>query len=190
MDNCYYFNLKNKELFEIENENDKGVLVKINKKRHRSKIGRTYQIIRYDKDIMCIDEYPTIGLYRSLICDLTGKKIVVFSPPKSIIIVNFSEKNDFENVTVEEFVEGTMINLFWEENLDDDEGHWEISTRSVVEANVKFYKESNTFRQMFFDAIEDLGINFDSLSKKYCYSLVLQHPKNRIVVPINETAIY
>lgn len=190
MDNCYCFNLTNKELFQIESDEDKNTLAKINKKRHRSEMGRTYQIIRYDKDIMCLDEYSTLGLYRSVVCDLTDKKVVVFSPPKSIDFVRFSEKNDFSDVVVEEFIEGTMINLFWEEGLDEKEGHWEISTRSVVEANAKFYKENDTFRKMFFDAIEELSIDYKSLPKKYCYSLVLQHPKNRIVVPIHKVEIY
>ena len=190
MSDCYCLNLKKDDLMAIEQDSDKGTLVKINKKRHRSKTGITYQIIRYDKDVMALDEYKTIGLYRSVVCDLLRKKVVVFSPPKSISHFDFCKEVDFKDVKVEEYVEGTMINLFWEEPYDEDEGRWEIATRSTVEADNKFYKESDTFRDMFFEATTALNIDFNELPKKYCYSLILQHPKNRIVVPIKEFAIY
>ena len=42
----------------------------------------------------------------------------------------FYNKYFTENVEITEFIEGTMINLFWEEKLGDNEGHWEITSKN------------------------------------------------------------
>ena len=186
MEYCYHLNLTKKQILDIDDEDDKGTLAKVKKKRYRNTNEVTYQVIRYDKDIMTRDEYKTIGLYRSVICDLKNNNIVIFSPPKSISEYSFKKQIDFKDVIVEEFVEGTMINLFWDKNVND----WEIATRSVIGAKNKFFNRELTFRDMFFDAKEKLNISFNELNKNFCYSLILQHPENRIVVPINECSIY
>ena len=46
-----------------------------------------------------------------------------------------------------------------------------------------------TYRYMFLDAMNHTGLEFDHLDKSCCYSFVLQHPKNRIVVPIVQPGI-
>ena len=43
---------------------------------------------------------------------------------------------------------------------------------------------------MFLDACNVNNLDFDQLDKKICYSFVLQHPKNRIVVPFTKMNIY
>jgi hypothetical protein len=85
-------------------------------------------------------------------------------------------------------IEGTMINLFYSNNI------WEIATKSTVGGNINFYKnyeESNkTFRSMFFEICEYIGFDFDILNKQYCYSFVMQHVDNRIVIPIDHNSLY
>ena len=51
-------------------------------------------------------------------------------------------------------------------------------------------KNSDTFRYMFLEACEHSNLEFDDLSKEFCYSFVLQHPNNRIVTPFNEMKLY
>ena len=43
---------------------------------------------------------------------------------------------------------------------------------------------------MFLEASNNANFEFDILDKTLCYSFVLQHPKNRIVVPFKETQLY
>ena len=174
-----------------ENSNENPLLLKLNKKRVRSKTGTTYQIIRYDKDFLSNDLYLDLGIFRSLILNLDTKKVAVMAPPKSLQLENKSFTDlEFKDIQIQEFVEGTMINVFW----DDSNNSWEIATRSSIGANVKFYqgKDAKTFKQMFEETIQSIGENslFDKLDKNLMYSFVIQHPENRIVTPFSEPNLY
>jgi len=76
-----------------------------------------------------------------------------------------------------------MINMFYDNK-------WKIATRSNIGCDIRFNHDVElTFRDMFLEAFTNKGLEFDMFSKKYSYSFVLQHPKNRIVVPFNKTNI-
>jgi hypothetical protein len=94
-------------------------------------------------------------------------------------------------LVAQDFIEGTMINVFFDSVNDC----WQISTRNTVDAEVSFFKETNkwsnkTFNQMFVEACLFNNLNIQSLNPKYCYSFVLQHPENRIVVPFKTTQLF
>ena len=170
-----------------------------------------YYIIKYDKTAlgMTQEDFTSIGLLRSVVVDESGN-IVSYSPPKSLNInsdreLHFNNNNilsptDKDNTNewdVEEFVEGTMINLFYSVKG----GGWEIATKSTVGGNVTFFspenpkdnieiREKDTFRNMFFETCAKIGIEYEKFPKDFMYSFVLQHPKNRIVLPITEAKIY
>jgi hypothetical protein len=154
----------------------------------------SYGIIRYDKNLLLNDDKPSIGLLRSVIVNSDGK-VVAFAPPKSIDWLTFStlypEKKD--EIIAEQFVEGTMINVFWDPTIGVS-GAWEIATRSNVGAEIAFYQEPGkpilTFRSMFMEALKETGLDFNKLNPSYSYSFVLQHPQNRIVVPFKKPALY
>jgi len=136
-------------------------------------------VIKYDKRFLNASNYGTLGLWRSVITD--GKSILCFAPPKSLPMNQFVEDlEDLNDCTITEFAEGTMVNLFY--NLH--RGEWEVATRSSVGARCRFYDEKGkTFRSMFVEAMNQNGIEFGIFDKDKCYSFVLQHPENRIVVP-------
>ena len=167
--------------------NDVSVKPNIHKKGYRSKKGGNYQILRYDKEMLAYDNYIKMGVYRSLIVNLNSKKMVVFSPNKSISITELKSE-EMMNMRAEEFVEGTMVNLFYDTELET----WDIATRSTVGGNVKFYRDSEkTFAELFEEARVECGLNIeDNLDQKYCYSFVLQHPENRIVTPFEKASLY
>jgi hypothetical protein len=166
-------------------------LLKINK--IQSKISNaTYSIIKYDKKLLTSDLISSYGLFRSVILN-SQNKVVCFSPPKSIsaevFIKKYSEIN--KHIVAEEFIEGTMINVFWDSSLGIN-GGWEISTRNTPGATCSFYKnyKNKSFRDMFLDAITANNLNLNYLNNKYCYSFVLQHPENRIVIPFKQPQLY
>jgi len=172
-----------------------------------------YSIIKYDKRGMGVtyEDYKTIGMLRSVVVDEEGK-IVCYSPPKSLYITDELEKHfDANNIMceitetntnewyAEEFVEGTMINLFYSRGASGEA--WEVATKNTIGAKALFYspknpkeeieiRESDTFRNMFFETCAKIGFNYEELPKDVVYSFVLQHPKNRIVLPITAPTIY
>jgi len=143
------------------------------------KTHKNLSVVKYNKSALNESNIFTLGRYRSIITNQNG--ILSIAPPKSISI-EFIKFNFKENeCDAEEFIEGTMINCFY----DHQNEKWEIATRSNIGANCRF-NSNKTFREMFFEAAEAKGLSFDYLNKEYSYSFVLQHPENRIVVPFNE----
>lgn len=159
---------------------------------------KEYTIIRYDKSKLSPDQYNTVGLFRSIVYQ--NEEIVSFAPPKSISYESFKSTSN-PIVKMEEYVEGTMIQLFWSGDT------WEMATRSSVGGNVSFFniKDNDqmvrpTFRELFLNTIvhnEALHSSqpeffncFEQIPKHYVLSFVLQHSMNRIVTPIYEPTLY
>jgi hypothetical protein len=174
-------------------------ILKLNKIECRSN-NSTYKVIRYDKNILSFDLISSYGLCRSIIIN-SANNVVGFAPPKSLpadeFIQKYSDKSEEEFdkwdgiVIAEEFIEGTMINVFFDPTIGLT-GGWEISTRNTVGATSSFYKspQSKTFRQMFMEAATENKLDINKLEPQLCYSFVLQHPENRIVVPFSKPQLY
>lgn len=176
----------------ILNEDSSELIPNLNKTECTTVNNQKYKVIRYNKNNLTYDIIPTYGLCRSVIVN-SNNQVVCFSPPKSIKSDIFIEKYNIKNDTLvaEEFVEGTMINVFWDQNIGLS-GAWEISTRNTVGAVSSFYKSPNskTFRTMFLEAAANNKLDLDTLHKNFCYSFVLQHQENRIVVPFKVPQLY
>jgi hypothetical protein len=165
--------------------------------------GRKYTILNYKMD----EPIDTASeKYRSVILN-ESEKIVCYAPPKSISIDTFKNNYSIEDssIIVNEVIEGTMINLFY----DQENSLWEIATKASIGGNYWYFrnqypiyqetmsKQELTFRHMFLQA---LGMNesddlqnssiLETLDKKYCYSFILQHQMNHIVHMIIAPTIY
>jgi hypothetical protein len=163
-----------------------------------------YHLIKYKKDKINNDNVLTTGQFRSVIA--RNGKVLSFAPPKSMETSHFIETyKDIANCYAEEFVEGTMINLFYDDAdafkhndiyYDNyDEKNWVITTKSNIGATNSFFTNGHvevedTFRYMFIDACKHANLDYKSLPRQYQYSFVLQHPKNRIVLDIKEPTLY
>jgi len=155
--------------------------------QYSTKVNQKYTIVKYNKEFLRPDLFRSYGLLRSVI--LSDKQVVCFAPPKSLLAEYFIKTNYItgNHIIAEEFIEGTMINVFFDKNY----GCWQIATRNTVGAEVSFYKLSTlTFHQMFTEACTNNNFNISTLNPRYCYSFVLQHPDNRIVVPIVRAQLY
>ena len=160
-----------------------------------------YIILNYDKGVKIIDE--EIKKYRSVIISEPDNKLLSISPPKSIPIDEFINKYPtLENVYIDDIIEGTMINVWYDERISS----WEISTKNAIGGEYSFFMniegskvedgevKNKTFRQMFFDALGDFDL-FSKLSTlsvytEFSYSFVLQHPENHIVYKIETPNLY
>lgn len=155
---------------------------------------RSYRVYHYDKSALNAELTYTYGLLRSVIVNASDQ-IVCFSPPKSLstetFITEYPEQSAWQQYLVaEEFVEGTMINVFWDEALNG----FEFATRNNVGADVTFYKgqgaTSKTFKTMFAECAAACQLDVNKLNKRFCYSFVMQHPENRIVVAFSKPQLY
>jgi hypothetical protein len=153
---------------------------------------QSYKVIRYDKNFLSFDLIPQNGLLRSVIIN-GNNRIVSFAPPKSIAWDTFVKENPVKtsDIVAEEFVEGTMINVFWDSTAGLS-GAWELATRNSVGGEVSFFKNTNakTFRTMFLEAASKSNFELNMLNPLFCYSFVLQHPDNRLVVPFKTPQLY
>jgi len=176
----------------IENNDTDSTTLKLCKTNVVTRNNQQYKVIRYDKYFLSVDLIPKYGLLRSVIIN-GNNKVVSFAPPKSFPWDNFIKDNPIKtnSIRAEEFIEGTMINIFWDPTAGLS-GAWEISTRNSVGGEVSFYKtkDSKTFRSMFLEAAECNNFDLSILNPRFCYSFVLQHPNNRIVVPFKNPELF
>jgi hypothetical protein len=179
----------------------------INVTNYSTKSNEKYRIVRYNKNLLHKAQIGKYGVFRSVIIN-HANRVVCFSPPKSIPaeqflemypLPNANEKNENDNegekpkvkaIIAQDFVEGTMINVFFDPSVGLT-GCWQIATRSTVGANVTFFKGSTkTFNDMFIEACVANGLHIHTLNPHFCYSFVMQHPENRIVVPFSKPQLY
>lgn len=159
-----------------------------------------YTIMRYNKsslDMKQLNNASTFGNLRSVIFSKEGK-LVCYSPPKSIQLEDF-QMNDYYSSCkpiLEEYIEGTMINMFW----DDYSQAWEYATKNTVGCKKAYQtvdylpQQPNTppmsFEDMFLEAYYHNNLHYINFDKTKCYSFVFQHPENRMVSSIIEPRIY
>jgi hypothetical protein len=173
---------------DVYNSPEKMEQYKLKKKSYGYK-GRQYSILTQDKHGVSPDVIANGECIRSIILD--GDKPVCISPPKSVPPDTFGWI-DTAHLKVTEFIDGTMINLFYSKT----DSEWVVTTRNTIGANITFFRTDVfiTFKQMFYDALgkyySDIKQFYDELDTHESYSFVLQHPMHRIVTPVNEPNLY
>lgn len=142
----------------------------------RTEQGSNLTLVKYNRDNtdMSVD---FVRQFRGLVFRNSDLKILCFPPEKSFISDEFLRVvgDDWVNVRCEEYEDGTMINVYY----DDNSSQWIISTRSRIGAKCSWLCDE-TFDTLFRDASQDMDLNM--LDKTVCYTFVLGHPKTRIVV--------
>tara|TARA_B100001093_G_scaffold520208_1_gene613640 strand:- start:2975 stop:4285 length:1311 start_codon:yes stop_codon:yes gene_type:complete len=196
-------------IYELDLNNDYNDSEKFINKKYTFN-NNEYNIIKYNKETLNKykdneDYFNTLSKYRSVITK--NDKLICYSPAKSINYDKFIQKYNIHNSWVEDFIDGTMINVFY----DVVNETWEIATKSTVGGNILFFndfktynylnitntndnnnsnKVNYTFRSMFFEACNLNNFDLNTLDRKYTYTFILQHPFNRIVTPISIPTIY
>jgi hypothetical protein len=167
-------------------------ILKLKKIEFKTENNEIYKIIKYDKSILNNDLISTYGLCRSVIVN-SDNCVIGFAPPKSLKPDTFMQlyPEKTSDIVAEEYVEGTMINVFFNPKIGLG-GGWEMATKSTVGAVSSFFKQKGgkNFRNMFLDAAVKNNLILENLNKNLSYSFVLQHPDNRIVVPFKEPQLY
>ena len=145
----------------------------------KSKIHNDTIIVKYPKNLRkSEDDY--IRKSRGIIIDFTNKRILNRSIEGSIDYDTFKEKFPLEEIVIEECLDGTLINVYYNNK-------WCVSTKFCVNADEAKFRNSKTFRQLF----DSVSSNFyDKLDKSYTYSFLLQHNECRNVSVITKNKLY
>ena len=172
----------------------------------------TFYILKYDRAKLKDTEYETVGRFRSVVFDSNGQ-ICCIAPPKMLKLTDemksWPVNSEGGHLTAEELVEGMMVNLFYYKGTEK----WYVSTKSSV-GEVSFdhiqeamavdatdatgagagaYQKLNIqeiLRRRICDILSVLPGGLEVVPKQYCYSFVLQHPKNQIVNVITVPRLY
>ena len=125
-------------------------------------------LVKYDKT-KCDMSNSNVQKCRGLVARKSDNKLVCLPPIKS---ETFDTNNDWSQVQVEDFIDGTNINVFYHNDK------WFFSTRSNIGANCR-WSSNKYFSELFNES--NNSINFDELDTTLFYSFVLLHPENIIV---------
>lgn len=143
-----------------------------------------FALIRYIKGQSDLSR-PHVRAFRSVVWDTAKNRPVSVTPFKSEDGESLPETADVSgDYCAEEFVDGTLIGMFY----DSYNRRWRIHTRSTLDAVCRYYSPTKTFADMFAEATA--AYTHDDLDKTLCYSFILQHPENRIVVPVAAPKVY
>ena len=169
------------ELNQLINENENFIDIIKNEGIH---------VINYNKNLILKYPYnynnfdkPWKLYCKGAVINKNTKKILCIPPIKSSIITDINDifKNN-DKMYFQDLIDGTMINLFY----DIDNEKWELSTRSNIGGNNKYY---NKKFKILFNECGGINIDYNLLNKSLCYSFVLLHKKNRNVSKINKNTI-
>lgn len=155
-----------------------------------------YSIHKYDRTVLNADGEDSgdntnsakSRLLRSVIT--RGREILCFSPPKSVPWdAAMEEVRGSTDWYLEEFVEGVMINVFYDPIA---EKHI-YATKSSINGNVTFFDDGAppppTFGELFVETCAHVGLVLADLERDVCYSFVMRHPRYRIVCPVGEPSL-
>lgn len=156
----------------------------VNKLNLSLKYKENFYTLKYKKECLNVNNKENLGIFRSVL--FNNYDLICFSPTKSIEEEEFFKKVNLYNCQVEELVEGTMINCFF----DKHSKKWELTTKSIVGAETSFTKGGKSFKKMFEEAFQRHNLTWDVFNREYIYSFVLQHPENKIVTIIAEPTLY
>ena len=161
--------IHNLELFTDSSKNEKKELIDKNILSDNEILYKDceYSVLKYNKHFVDGSEYDIekIGKYRSVV--YKNDQLLAFSPPKSWNLQTFMSKYLSKECYAEEIVEGTMINLFYDKDIQN----WEIATKSTFSANTTFYvnnesKTNNkTFRRLFFDVCKTIKFDYTKMRR-------------------------
>lgn len=141
------------------------------------KSSNSYDILKYEKQHINYNSVRKLGVFRSII--FYQGNLIGFSPTKSLNESQFFESNNFQNIVLENYIEGRMINCFYNSKTRK----WVVKSDSKKDNGIITPSE-------FFDAFDKHKLSWNMFDRFYNYSFVLQHPKNKIVLPIENPVLY
>jgi len=166
--------------------------------------------ILYEDTTITETSDPALENYHSIILENPSRNLLSFAPPKTMDysdISVFLQSTEFQelfqdDIHVSELIEGTFLHMFYDTRIES----WEIATKRAIGGRYSYYhipdQYSPNYREMMMEAFhlpsdgketkEGIAIIpfLKDLSKTHCYSWILQHPQNHIVIPIETPKMF
>lgn len=141
-----------------------------------------FAVVRYVKGKSDMTK-EHVRQFRSVVWNMRTNRPVSVAPVKA-------EKSGDEppahtDVLYTEFIDGSMINVYADSSQHKG---YQIASRTQITANSSFYTKT-TFADMFQQAVKQGHVVFD-LSEGEFVSCVVQHPENRVVVPVKKPRVW
>jgi hypothetical protein len=133
-----------------------------------------FAMIHYDKATSDMTNHNT-NVFRSVVWNMETNQPACVGPARGLPLASLDALP--EGAIVEEFVDGVMINMFY------DGTAWRLATRTQINARGNFYGK-RPFADLFWESFKNAGLSVDSglFETDLTYSWVLQHPEERIVI--------
>lgn len=122
-----------------------------------------------------------------IIMDKNTLKILCYSFDKCLDGVEMPDELNKDKLKFENAIEGTLIRIYYYNNK------WMISTKKCIDANKAFWMSKRSFLELFKDCEKVINKNITEISdlnKNYCYSFIIVHPENNIVIKYADPAIF
>lgn len=145
-----------------------------------------FAVIRYMKGRSDMT-IPHVRSFRSVVWDTLENRPASVTSFKSHTGETLPTDRSVTDFELEYFMDGVMIGMFW----DKYNNMWRIHTRSTLDARCRYFSQTKTFATMFSEAIGEYRETMEkSLNTNTSYTWILQHPENRIVVPVKSPRVY
>jgi hypothetical protein len=142
-------------------------------------------LLSYDKKHSDMS-IPLVRECRGIILEKNTNKVVCYTFNKSIDVsfnnivlgesheIQVPDNFDYSSAIVEESIDGTQIRLFYYNDM------WCVATTRCIDAKRSYWYSARSFYDLFQESC--VGLDLGLLKTDHCYSFVLKHPENRIVV--------
>jgi len=139
-----------------------------------------YAIIYYNKKKSNM-ALPHVPLCRSVIWNKVTNQPVMAAPARGRqfleAVADGVTADGGSDFIVEDYLDGVMINMFY----DSVKLEWALATRTQIGATGNFFGK-RSFADLFWETFKTAGLTLEDLDTSACYSWVLQHPEERVVV--------
>lgn len=117
-----------------------------------------------------------------VIIDKNNLKIVCYSVNYNYYDINLLKLNN-ELLHVSILLEGSLIRVYYYNNK------WNYSTKKCIDAKTTYWISNKNYYELFYDSIN--GFDLESiLNINYCYSFLLIHSENDVVIRCKEKMLY
>lgn len=145
------------------------------------KYNETYGLLKYNRGKSNL-ENAFVKECRGLIFRLDDYTVVNHTLNSGLDEVEFKNLYDIGECVIHESIDGTLLNIFY------DEEKWNISTKGCIDAGQSSWYSNKSFLELMNEC--SIVIDYSKLDQDCCYSIVLTHKENRIVVEHSVNKLY